>query len=155
MIWAVDTSTRKSMSAGNRRYGQHLLRSWSKDQTVIAMSSRREWRRTRPWEQRAWLERSECVSTPWSCKCPPLEVGTCESETFGLELPMAAPSCSRESKSFSRKWCRKTKCQISGPRRSSGKQLIDTLKQQLMYVRFDLWSSRRWRRGIGRKYNTT
>ena len=27
------------MSAGNVRYGQHLLRSWSKDQTVIAMST--------------------------------------------------------------------------------------------------------------------
>ena len=37
--WARDTSTRKSVSAGNLRYRQHLLRSWSQDQTVIAMSS--------------------------------------------------------------------------------------------------------------------
>ena len=37
--WAGDKSTRMSVSAGNIRYGQHLLRSWSKDQTVIAMSS--------------------------------------------------------------------------------------------------------------------
>ena len=37
--WAGDMSTRKSVSAENVRYGQHLLRSWSKDQTVIAMSS--------------------------------------------------------------------------------------------------------------------
>ena len=34
-----DKSARKGVSAGNIRYGQHLLRSWSKDQTVIAMSS--------------------------------------------------------------------------------------------------------------------
>ena len=37
--WARDKSTRKSVSAGNIRYGQHLLRSWSTDETVIAMSS--------------------------------------------------------------------------------------------------------------------
>ena len=37
--WAGEKSTRKSVSAGNICYGQHLLRSWSKDQTVIAMSS--------------------------------------------------------------------------------------------------------------------
>ena len=37
--WAGDKSTRKSVSAGNIRYGQHLFRSWSKNQTVIAMSS--------------------------------------------------------------------------------------------------------------------
>ena len=37
--WAGDKSTKKSVSAGNIRCGQHLLRSWSKDQTVIAMSS--------------------------------------------------------------------------------------------------------------------
>ena len=37
--WAGDKSTRKSVSAGNIRSSQHLLRSWSKDQTVIAMSS--------------------------------------------------------------------------------------------------------------------
>ena len=33
---------RKSVSAGNIRYGQHLLRTWSKDQTVTAMSSGEE-----------------------------------------------------------------------------------------------------------------
>ena len=38
-VWAGDKSTRKSVSAGHSRFGQHLLRSWSKDQTVIAMSS--------------------------------------------------------------------------------------------------------------------
>ena len=37
--WAGDKSTRKSVSAGNIRCGQHLLLSWSKDQTVVAMSS--------------------------------------------------------------------------------------------------------------------
>ena len=37
--WAGDKSTRKSVSPGDVRYGQHLLRSWSQDQTVIAMSS--------------------------------------------------------------------------------------------------------------------
>ena len=37
--WAGDRSTRKSVSAGSFPYGQHVLRSWSKDQTVIAMSS--------------------------------------------------------------------------------------------------------------------
>ena len=37
--WARDKRTRKSVSAGNVLHGQHLLRSWSKDQTVIAMSS--------------------------------------------------------------------------------------------------------------------
>ena len=37
--WAGDESTRKSVPAGNIRYGQHLLGSWSKDQTVIAVSS--------------------------------------------------------------------------------------------------------------------
>ena len=36
--WAGDKGTRKSVSAGNIRYRQHLLRSWSQDQTVIAMS---------------------------------------------------------------------------------------------------------------------
>ena len=30
--WAGDKNTRKSESVGNIRYGQHLLRSWSKDQ---------------------------------------------------------------------------------------------------------------------------
>ena len=35
--WAGDKSTRKSVSAGNIRYGQHLFRSWSKDHTVMAM----------------------------------------------------------------------------------------------------------------------
>ena len=37
--WAGDKSTRKSVSAGHIRYGQHLIRSWIKDQTDIAMSS--------------------------------------------------------------------------------------------------------------------
>ena len=37
--WAGDKSTRKSVSAGNMRYGQHLLRSWSKDETVVTMGS--------------------------------------------------------------------------------------------------------------------
>ena len=37
--WAGDRNTRKSVSAGSFPYGQHVLRSWSKDQTVIAMSS--------------------------------------------------------------------------------------------------------------------
>ena len=35
--WAGDKSTRKSVSAGNIRYGQHLFRSWSNDHTVEAM----------------------------------------------------------------------------------------------------------------------
>ena len=37
--WSGVKSTRKSVSDGNIRFGQHLLRSWSKDQTVTAMSS--------------------------------------------------------------------------------------------------------------------
>ena len=37
--WAGDKSTRKSVSAGNIRCSQHLLRSWSKHQTVIATCS--------------------------------------------------------------------------------------------------------------------
>ena len=36
---AGDTSMRESVSAGNIRYGQHLLCTWSKDQIVIATSS--------------------------------------------------------------------------------------------------------------------
>ena len=35
--WAGDKNTRKSVSVGNIRYGQHMLRSWSKDQIVIAI----------------------------------------------------------------------------------------------------------------------
>ena len=37
--WAGERKTRKSGSSGNIRFGHHLLRSWSKDQSVIAMSS--------------------------------------------------------------------------------------------------------------------
>ena len=37
--WAGDKSTMNSVSAGNILYGQHLLRNWSNEQTVIAMSS--------------------------------------------------------------------------------------------------------------------
>ena len=37
--WAGDRIKRKSVSAGNIPCGQHVLRSWSKDHTVIAMSS--------------------------------------------------------------------------------------------------------------------
>ena len=35
--WAGNKNTRKSVSVGNIRYGQHVLRSWSKGQTVIAI----------------------------------------------------------------------------------------------------------------------
>ena len=37
--WAAIKSTRKSVSAGNIRCGQHVFHSWSNDQAVIAMSS--------------------------------------------------------------------------------------------------------------------
>ena len=37
--WAGERKTRKSVSSGNIRFGHHLLRSWSKDQSVIALSS--------------------------------------------------------------------------------------------------------------------
>ena len=37
--WARERKTRKSVSSGNIRFGHHLLRSWSKDQSVIALSS--------------------------------------------------------------------------------------------------------------------
>ena len=39
LIGQETRARRKSVSAGNIRCGQHLLRSWSTDQTVIAMSS--------------------------------------------------------------------------------------------------------------------
>ena len=38
-VWARGKNTRKSVPAGNIRYVQHLLRNWSKDQTVFAISS--------------------------------------------------------------------------------------------------------------------
>ena len=62
------------MSAENIRYGRHLLRSWSQDQTVIAMSS---------WEGRLCAacmaaqqatgtenmpESWAYILTPWNCK---------------------------------------------------------------------------------------
>ena len=37
--WAGERKTRGSVSSGNIRFGHHLLRSWSKDQSVIALSS--------------------------------------------------------------------------------------------------------------------
>ena len=37
--WAGDRATRKSTSGGTIRLGGHLIKSWSKDQTVIATSS--------------------------------------------------------------------------------------------------------------------
>ena len=37
--WAGDKSTRKSVPAGNIRCYQHLLRNWSMDWTVFAVSS--------------------------------------------------------------------------------------------------------------------
>ena len=40
--WAGERKTRKSVSLGNIRFGHHLLRSWSKDLSVIALSSEAE-----------------------------------------------------------------------------------------------------------------
>ena len=37
--WAGERKTRKSVSSGNIRFGHHLLRSWSKDHSVIAQST--------------------------------------------------------------------------------------------------------------------
>ena len=37
--WAGERKTRKSVSSGNIRFGHHLLHSWSKDQSTIALSS--------------------------------------------------------------------------------------------------------------------
>ena len=37
--WAGDRIDRKSTSSGTIRWGSHLIRSWSKDQQVIALSS--------------------------------------------------------------------------------------------------------------------
>ena len=37
--WAGDKITMKSVSAGTIRCGRYLLRSWSKDQTVITMNA--------------------------------------------------------------------------------------------------------------------
>ena len=37
--WAGERKTRKSVSSGHIRFGHHLLRSWSKDQSTITLSS--------------------------------------------------------------------------------------------------------------------
>ena len=37
--WAGDRKTRKSTSAGVIRVGHHFIKSWSKDQSIIALSS--------------------------------------------------------------------------------------------------------------------
>eukprot|EP00973_Karenia_brevis_P051121 7100360-Karenia_brevis.AAC.1 len=37
--WAGDKVTRKSTSGGTIRVGSHLIKSWAKDQTVVATSS--------------------------------------------------------------------------------------------------------------------
>ena len=37
--WAGERKTRKNVSSGNIRFGDHLLRSWCKDECVIALSS--------------------------------------------------------------------------------------------------------------------
>ena len=37
--WAGDKSTRRSVSGGALMHGQHLIRTWSKQQTVVAVSS--------------------------------------------------------------------------------------------------------------------
>ena len=60
--WARDKSTRQSVSAGNIRYGQHLLRTESKDQTVVAMSSG---------------EADLCVATQQAMESMARELGEC------------------------------------------------------------------------------
>ena len=67
-------STRKSVSAGTIRYRQLLLRSWSKDQTVIAMSSGEAglYAACRPRERKKYGSRvdsaSRCHGTASGCQ---------------------------------------------------------------------------------------
>ena len=57
--WAGERKTRKSVSSGNIRFGHHLLRSWSKDQSVIALSS---------GEAELYAACMAAKQTRWNCK---------------------------------------------------------------------------------------
>ena len=80
--WARDKSTRKSVSAGNIRYGQHLLRSWEKQSRPLSRRALGKqsfmlhvWWHSKPWERRTWPESWECILTSRNCTSPmrPLE----------------------------------------------------------------------------------
>ena len=93
------------MSAGSIRDGQHLLRSWSKDQTVIAMSSGEvELHAACVAAQQAMERRTWLISTTWNCKWPANVAtgiigrqGLGKIETSGCELLVAAVSCARKT----------------------------------------------------------
>ena len=97
------------MSAGNTRCGQHLLRSWSKDQTVIAMSSgEAELYAACMAAQQAMG--TENIAREFGAHLDAMELqvaamrplessqaGIGETETSGLELLVAAVSCARKA----------------------------------------------------------
>ena len=108
--WAGDKSTRKSVSAGNIRYGQYLLRSWSKDQTVIAMSSGRAElyaacmgaKHAMGTENmaREWGVHLDAMEPQVDAKCGlwnHWQAGIVVIETSGPGLHVAAVSCARKA----------------------------------------------------------
>ena len=72
---AGERKTRKSVSSGNIRFGHHLLRSWRKDQSVIALSSGEAElhaacmaAQQAMGTEKAWHENKESISARWNCK---------------------------------------------------------------------------------------